>query len=62
MGHKKRNDIMAFFQQEAKAFERSVKLCKKPKRGDKVKHPPKRPAYISRVDPRIVARASRMGI
>lgn len=58
----RRNCKQEAFMAEVKAYERAILLAKKPKRGQKVKHAPKQPYMTHRIDPRIVARASKMGI
>lgn len=58
MTRKKRSedDFMA----EVKAYERALLLCKKHKRRDKTKNPPRWPTMTHKIDPRIVARANKM--
>jgi hypothetical protein len=58
----RKNSKQSDFMAEVKAYERAIMLAKKPKRGRKMKHAPKRPTMTHRIDPRIVARASKMGL
>lgn len=59
---KKRNSEQDYFMAQVKAYERALLLCKKHKRRDKTKNPPRWPVMAHRIDPRIVAKASKMGL